>query len=255
MKPWIRNNTGVRVSVALSVVVALVVTACSTADEISGVCRRSTELESSLVAVNEGLGDLSGTSSAVLQSSFAVLLDTLSVMLELPPRDARADLEVVDRAYREVYLALRNVYWDPSLAETDANVARSVENLSRNDNVRALVDLKEFIAANCARGLNATAPLVAGDATTLPAPEPVVEPPEEYEYLFDDEPSAMASYGYLLTNLRGVTVTDAQAICIGREVTNAAQATVFDDPGLDAAVTEAFRACAVDGFSSPTSAG
>jgi hypothetical protein len=255
MNGSIGHNTNVRSLSIVSFAVASMLAACSTVDEVSAVCRRSTELESSLVAVNEGLGDLTGTPSAVLQSSFAVLLDTLSVMLELPPREIRADLETIERAYRETSIALRNVYWDPTLAETDNSVTRSVENLSRSDNVRALDDVKDFIVANCSRDLNATAPLVGGDATTLPAPVPVVEPPEEYEFLFDDEPSAMASYGYLLANSRGVSVTEEQATCIGRSVTEAAQATVFDDPGLDAAVAVAFRACAVDGFAVTTTTG
>jgi hypothetical protein len=247
------NNTRVRVRATLVVVgVALTLVGCSRTEEISALCLRSPELESSLVAVNEGLGNLGGTPSAVLQSSFAVLLDTLGVMLELPPPDARGNLETVDRAYREVYVAMRNVYWDPSLAATDANVSRSVENLSRNDNVRALDDLNDFIEEWCAREIDATVPLVAGDATTLPAPVPVVEPLDEYEYLFDDEPSAMASYGYLVASARSVSLTEEQARCVGQSVTEAAQLTVFDDPGFEAVVTLAFRECGVAGFA-PTS--
>ena len=243
------NNTIVRVRVA-SLVFALAAFAvgCSRSEEISALCLRSSELDSSLVAVNEGLDSLGNTPSAVLQSSFAVLLDTLGVMLELPPPEARGDLETVDRAYREVYIAMRNVYWDPSIAATDANVSRSVENLSRNDNVKALDDLNGFIEDWCAREIDATVPLVSGDATTLPAPVPVVEPLEEYEYVFDDEPSAMASYGYLVASSRSVSLTEEQARCVGQSVTEAAQLTVFDDPGFEAAVTLAFRQCGVPGF-------
>ena len=247
------NNARVRVRSILALTgLSLAITGCSRTEEISALCLRSPELESSLVAVNEGLGSLGDASSAVLQSSFAVLLDTLGVMLELPPPDVRGDLETVDRAYREVYVAMRNVYWDPSLAATDANVSRSVENLSRTDNVRALDDLKEFIAEWCARELDATAPLVAGDATTLPAPVPVVEPPEEYEYLFDDEPSALTSYGYLVASTRSVTLTEEQARCVGQSVTEAAQTVVLDDPGFEAAVLTAFRRCEVPGYAAPS---
>lgn len=216
---------------------------CSRTEEVAALCTRSPELESSLVAVNEGITNLGGTASPVLQSSMAVLLDTLSVMLELPPREARADLETVERAYREVSIALRNVYWDVSVAASDTNVRLALESLSRNDNVQALDDLKGFIETWCARELDTTAPLVAGDATTLPPPAIVVEPLEEYEYLFDDEPSAMESYGYLIAGSRGLVLTPEQARCVGAFVTDAAQVTVLDDPQFEAAVAEAIRSC------------
>lgn len=240
--------------VLLGVSVVLFATGCSRTEEISALCARSPELESSLVAVNEGLDNLGGTSSVVLQSSFAVLLDTLGVMLELPPPDAREHLEVVDRAYREVYGAMRTVYWDSSLAATDINVGRSIENLSRSDNVRALDNLKRFVEDWCARALDATAPLVAGDATTLPPPAIVVEPPEEYEYLFDDEPSALEAYGYLIAGSRGLVFSPPEAQCVGKYLTDAAQVAVLDDQQFEAAVDDAVRVCR-NGVTTSTTAG
>ena len=217
--------------------------ACSRNAEVSALCRRSPELESSLVAVNENLANLGAASSGITQSSLAVLLDTLGVMLELPPREARENLEKVERAYREVSIALRNVYWDLSLAVNDMNVLLSLENLSREDNVRALNDLERVIERLCAKSLDAEAPLFDGNSTTLPPPQVVVEPLEEYEYLFDDEPSAMASYGFLIASGRGVTLTPEQAVCVGSRVTEAAQSAILDDNQFESAVSEALSAC------------
>ncbi len=202
------------------------------------------------MAVNQGLSDLGSSTSAILQSSLAVLLDTLGVMLEIPPREARTDLEIVERAYREVSLALRNVYWDLSLAANDANVQNALANLSRSDNIRALDDLKDLIEKLCATALSAEAPLFPGDATTLPGPDPVVEPLDEYEYLFDDEPSAMASYGYLIASSRSVALTPTEAVCVGRTVTDVSQAAVFDDEQFEKVVEAAFGRCGVNGFES-----
>lgn len=226
----------------------LLLAGCSRDEEVSALCRRAPELESSLVAVNEGLAELGTASSVVLQSSFAVLLDTLSVMLEVPPREARADLETVERAYREVSIALRNVYWDTSLAVNDTNVRISLENLSRSDNVAALEDIKEITADLCLEEISSEVPLLDGDSTTLPAPVPVVEPLEEYEFVFDDEPSAMASYGYLIAGGRSVSLTESEATCVGKSVTDAAQNSVFDDEQFERVVDEAMALCGVDGF-------
>ena len=81
---------------------------------------------------------------------------------------------------------------------------------------------------------------------------PVVEPPEEYEYLFDDEPSALTSYGYLVASTRSVSLTEEQARCVGQSVTEAAQTVVLDDPGFEAAVLTAFRRCEVPGYAAPS---
>jgi hypothetical protein len=248
--PWASQHVAVarHFVVGCAVLIALVLSGCSRADEVSSLCRRAPELESSLVAVNEGLGNLGATSSAVLQSSFAVLLDTLSVMRELPPREVQGSLDTVERAYREVYVALRNVYWDPSLAESDRNVSLSLANLTRNDNVRAIADLEKFVAERCSGDLYASAPRIDGDATTLPSPVPIVDPPEEYGYVFDDEPSAMASYGYLLANSRGVFPTEIEAQCVGKFVTEAAQVSIFDDDAFGRVVNAAFQVCGVEAF-------
>lgn len=236
----------------VSLLALVLVTGCSRTEEISALCRRAPELESSLVAVNDGLAELGSASSVVLQSSFAVLLDTLSVMLEVPPREAKPHLEIVERAYREVSIALRNVYWDMSLAVNDNNVRISLENLSREDNVAALNDLKEVVENLCSSGISTGAPLLAGDATTLPPPEIVVEPLDEYEYLFDDEPSAMASYGYLVASGRSVSISDGEATCVGKAVTDASQSAVLTDAEFEAVVDDALESCTVGPISPST---
>ena len=247
----------IHLKVVLVTCTVLVLSSCSRSEEVSSLCLRAPELESSLVAVNEGLESLGTVSSPVLQSSFAVLLDTLGVMLELPPREVRKQLESVDRAYREVSIALRNVYWDTTLATNDRNVQQSLENLSRRDNVQALEGLKESVTMLCSDGISAQAPLVVGDATTLPAPVPVVEPLDEYEFVFDDESSANASYGFLIANSRSVSITVAEAECVGRTITDASQVQVLDDEQFDVVVDAAFATCGVPGFNpaAPTNTG
>lgn len=246
------HHGGVKRLTVTAVLVVSVLSGCSRAEEVSALCRRAPELESSLVAVNDGVAELGSASSVVLQSSFAVLLDTLAVMLEVPPREAKSNLETVERAYREVSIALRNVYWDTSLAVNDDNVRISLENLSRADNVSALDDLKDVIANLCASDISSGAPLIAGDATTLPAPLPVVEPLDEYEYLFDDEPSAMASYGYLVASGRSVSLSETEATCVGKAVTDASQSAVLTDEQFAEVVEDALVFCTASAVTSST---
>jgi hypothetical protein len=118
--------------------------------------------------------------------------------------------------------------------------------------VKALSGLQNLVGRLCRGEIETAAPLVAGDATTLPAPVIVVEPLEEYAYVFDDEPSAMQSYGFLIANTRSQTVTVAQAECVGKSVTEAAQIMVIDDDQFDTVVDLAFRGCGVTGFGQST---
>ena len=91
-----------------------------------------------LVATGFAVDNFSTISKRQLQSTFAVLTGTLSIINDISPSTVNEAVEQTMRAYEELSVALQNVYWDGKVAEVDANVQNAIENLVRIDNVKAL---------------------------------------------------------------------------------------------------------------------
>ncbi len=207
-------------------------------------CRRVPSLESSLTALAGHLEDLSESQPASLESSLTGLIAALREMNEFPPPAVSDDLATLLRAHEELAVAFRNVFWDGTVATTDPAVASSIANLGRSDNAGALDSVRRFVERECEETLPGPVGAPVIDATTLPAPAPVVEPLDEGDQIFDSEESRLRSFGYLIAGSAGMAITSDQALCVGRWVGES-----FDELGADSdrtyqeAVQNAMQAC------------
>ena len=229
-------------------------TGCAPLDTTEQVCRLMPELDSSTVALDRAFDDLAATEASVLESSMTVLIDTISALLDGAPPEIEGSLTTLDRAYREVRLALVNVDFDGKIAVNDTATNNSLSNLRRADVIRASDRLETFVEERCRTKIESPVPPALGDGATLPTPIQTPEESDEYPYVVEDEPSSLTAYGFLLVSGREVTLTDTEAECVGRTVSEAAQAISSpDDSTLDALVTRALSNCQREAPSSTTS--
>ncbi|MFM9112584.1 MAG: hypothetical protein ACKOPB_04925, partial [Actinomycetota bacterium] len=68
----------------------------------------------------------------------SVLLLSVSRMLEVAPPDIVEELEVIERSYSEVSVALQAVAWDTSIADSDPLVAQALQVLSRDEVIESM---------------------------------------------------------------------------------------------------------------------
>ena len=231
--------------IAISLLV-FVLTSCSESQETHAVCSHAAELESSLVATGVAVENFSTTSPRQLQSTVAVLTGTLSIINDIAPSSVKTDIEQTMRSYEELSVALQNVYWDGTVAETDQNVQNALQNLSRNDNVESLDSLRSFVSEQCkvqiSQGINAT----PGDDQSISSTSVVVDPQPDLNYGFDNEETAIKSYAYFIAEQRGLAITPDQATCLGTRMMNIAQnnPTISDDV-YEATLTASFNECGI----------
>jgi hypothetical protein len=211
------------------------------------VCSRAPELESSLVAVDVAIASMSDVSARQLQSMFAVLLSSLESIREVAPVDLVDQFSQVDRAYHSVSVALQNVYWEGSVGVSDAAVLASIEDLSRNDNVDALTNVRSFVAEFCQIDLQSGVNKAPGDAVNLPAPSVDVEPQPDLNTGFDNEESALRSYAYFVADQVGLALTSEQALCVGKILSDEIiENGTLSDQAYDVLVTSTFDKCNVN---------
>lgn len=244
------------VSIACCAVVCFSLASCSQTGEVSAVCSRAPELESSLVAVDMAISSLSDVSARQLQSTFAVLLSSLDAIGEVAPVDLVDQFAQVERAYHSVSIALQNVYWESSIGISDTAVLASIEDLARNDNVEALSEVRSFVADACQIELQNGVNKTPGDAVNLPSPSVDVEPQPDLNTGFDNEESALQSYAYFVAERFDQALSPAQALCIGTLLTNdALDNGELSESQFDALVFKAFDECKVNSVVSATSIG
>ena len=236
--------------------VCIALSSCSQTSETSAVCSRAPELESSLVAVDSAIASMSDVSARQLQSMFAVLLSSLNAIGDVAPIELVDQFVQVERAYHSVSIALQNVYWEGLVGVSDAAVLASIEDLSRNDNVVALSEVRSFVADSCQIELQNGVNKTPGDAVDLPAPSVDVEPQPDLNTGFDNEESALQSYAYFVAERFDQALTPEQALCIGTLLTNdSLEKGAFSDSQFDALVVEAFDECKVDTVAPATTGG
>ncbi len=238
-----RMSRRVFASTALCV---FVLASCGEAQETKALCSHAAELESSLVATGVAIEGFSTISPRQLQSTVAVLTGTLSIIGDIAPSSVKSDIEQTMRAYEELSVALQNVYWDGTVAETDSNVQNATQNLVRNDNVEALESLRQFISDECmvqiSQGINAA----PGDDQSISSSSVVVDPQPDINYGFDNEETAIKSYAYFIAEQRGLAITPEQAICLGTRMINVAQSDpTMSDAVFEATLTASFNECGI----------
>lgn len=245
-----------RTLIAWTGVACVALASCTQTDESSAVCSRAPELESSLVAVDVAIASMSDVSARQLQSMFAVLLSSLDAIGDVAPVDLVDQFSQVERAYHSVSIALQNVYWEGSVGVSDAAVLASIDDLSRNDNVAALSEVRSFVADSCQIELQSGVNKSPGDAVNLPAPSVDVEPQPDLNTGFDNEESALQSYAYFVAERFDQAVTPAQALCIGTLLTNDALAQgALSDAQFNALVVNTFDECKVNSVATATTSG
>ena len=242
--------------IAWSCVACVALASCSQTGETSAVCSRAPELESSLVAVDVAIASMSDVSARQLQSMFAVLLSSLDAIGDVAPVDLVDQFVQVERAYHSVSIALQNVYWEGSVGVSDAAVLASIDDLSRNDNVAALSEVRSFVADSCQIELQSGVNKTPGDAVNLPAPSVDVEPQPDLNTGFDNEESALQSYAYFVAERFDQVLTPDQALCVGTLLTNdALEKGSLSDAQFNALVVEAFDECKVNSVTPATTGG
>lgn len=222
----------------------ILLSACAPLDTTEQVCRLMPELDSSTVALNRAFDDLAATEESVLKSSMNVLIDTISSLLDGAPTEIEGSLTTLDRSYREVRLALMNVGFDGKIAVNDDATNNALASLRRSDVIRASEKLESFVEQQCRTKFDSPIPPAQGDGATLPTPIQTPEEADEYPFVVEDEPSSLAAYGYLLITGRDVTLTNDEATCVGRFVSNAAQGVAnLDDVVLENLITQSLMKC------------
>ena len=205
---------------------------CGATSSSASTCALGPEFESSVVASTETFDDFSRTSPRQLQSSMSVLLLSVSRMLEVAPPDIVEELEVIERSYSEVSVALQAVAWDTSIADSDPLVAQALQVLTRDEVIESMATLRDFFTTECDSELKALPRLDDGAATTLPTPLANTDPDEYIESTldFDGEESALRSYGTYVADQYGEAVTDEQASCIGLALVTRSESNVPETP-------------------------
>ena len=237
MNPYVHRSLFTSLSLML-------LSACAPLDTTEQVCRLMPELDSSTVALTRAFDDLASTEESVLESSMNVLIDTISSLLDVAPNEIEASLTSLDRSYREVRLALINVGFDGKIAVNDVATSNALASLRRSDVIRASEKLEKFVELECRTNFESPIPPARGDGATLPTPIQTPEEADEYPFVVEDELSSLAAYGYLLITGRDVTLTNDEAICVGRFVSNAAQgAANLDDVVLESLVSQSLMKC------------
>jgi hypothetical protein len=69
--------------IGLAAIMACALISCGVSDEVAAVCSRASDFESSMVAVDQSIQDLSIVAPRQLQSSFAVFLGSLVTINEI----------------------------------------------------------------------------------------------------------------------------------------------------------------------------
>ncbi len=229
-----------------SILLAGLLVGCGETTSTSSTCALGPEFESSLVATTATFDDFSRTSPRQLQSTMSVLLLSVSRMLEVAPEQVVKPLEIVERSYSEVSVALQAIAWDTSIADSDPLVGQSLQVLSRDEVIEALASVREFFASDCGSELKALPRLDDASATTLPTPLTNTDPDQfiESSLDFDGEESALRSYGFYVADQYGEAVTDEQASCIGVALVSRAESNVPETPDqYEAFVIETIAKC------------
>jgi hypothetical protein len=204
----------------------LVAGSCGVSDEVAAVCSRASDFESSMVAVDQSIDDLSSIAPRQIQSSFAVFLGSLLTLNEIAPYEVRDDFVRVSRFYTELSIALQNVYWDGNIGATDTAVQRSIANMTRSDNIQSLGNVRDFIREKCSVELTTNINNAPGDLPEMPEGSLIVEPQPDSNTGFDNEATALRSYGYFVAEQFGIVLTQSQAECVGIAFTEDAEEVI-----------------------------
>lgn len=220
--------------------------ACGESQETKAVCSHAAEFESSLVATSTAIDGLANIAPRQLQSTLAVLNGSLSIIKEFSPSSIKNDISRTSRAYDELSVAFQNVDWNGQIASIDANVQNAISNLTRNDNVEALESIRSFIEQECRIEFNQSINALPENAEPLVQNSIDVEPGPDLNYGFDNETTAIRSYAFFIALQRGISLTEAQADCLGARMISIAESNpTLSDESYESALSTSFSDCSI----------
>jgi hypothetical protein len=170
----------------------------------------------------------------------------LLTLNDIAPYEIQSDFERVSRFYTELSIALQNVYWDGNIGAIDIAVQRAISNMTRNDNIQSLEKVRDFIKDKCSVELTKNINNVPGDLPEMPEASLIVEPQPDVNTGFDNEQTALRSYGYFVAEQFGIALTQIQAECVGIRFTEDAQQPIDEtDDQYRARLRAIFAACEI----------
>ena len=220
--------------------------ACGESQETKAVCSHAAEFESSLVATSAAIEGLATIAPRQLQSTLAVLNGSLSIIEEFSPASIKDDISRTSRAYDELSVAFQNVNWNGQIAAIDNNVENAINNLTRNDNVESLESIRTFIERECKVEFNQSINALPGDEQPQVQNSVNAEPGPDINYGFDNETTAIRSFAYFIAMQRGVSITEAQADCLGSRMIAVTESNpTLSDEKYESALSATFNECGI----------
>lgn len=217
------------------IVLTMSVSACGSNAERTAVCDRSLGLEYEFAAINQTLDDIARASAQQLANTFAVTLATLTTLFDLGPSSIRSDFDLLLDVYTSLAASIEATGWSGEVAVSDPVVIKARAELVSNDVVEARDAVRSYAVKNCSVELGGDIGRFQGTATTLPNPAVPDENAPDPNTGFDNENTIASSYGYFVAEQFNLAITNEQAICIGRAITDQAQ---LDLQAVDNAYTE-----------------
>lgn len=216
-------------------VLFVVIGGCTSNIDRVALCDRSAGLENELATVDQMLDDIVNTSRLQLANTFEITLATLATLGDLGPSSLRSDFEVLLQVYESLATSIEATGWAGEVAVDDSKVTKARVRLVASDVIEARESVQSYVRKNCSeRDVNAGEEF-QGTPTTLPNPDIPPDNAPDPTTGFDNENTITSSYGYYVAEQYNLAVTNDQAICIGRALTEQAQ---LDLQSVDSAYIE-----------------
>jgi len=251
-RPLAQNNTGVgrptMCRTAFVAAVAVVALSACGGDTVADTCEQASLLENARARVERAVTALEQTSQLELEEATLDIVDRLSLMREVAPRDLRSPLGVLLAAYGQLTVSLGNIGWDPTLATDDAAVQAARRAFTDQSVATANTSLAEWVAEQCGREQSALDPAFAASGTTLPMPEVSEEPSRDVDEESAVSETELQALGLVLGETYGLALTDVEAECVARSLGVTfveASDAMLDDDAFFAEVVKVFASCGV----------
>ena len=216
-------------------VMMTILAGCTSNIDRAALCDRSVGLENELATVNQMLDDIVNSSPLQLSNTFEITLATLTTLGDLGPSSLRSDFDVLLQVYELLATAIEATGWNGEVAMEDPGVRKARTRLVASDVIGARESVHTYVRKNCSERDVNNGEEFQGTPTTLPNPDIPADNAPDPTTGFDNENTITSSYGYYVAEQYNLAVTNDQAICIGRALTEQAQ---LDLRSVDSAYIE-----------------
>jgi len=217
-------------------------------DSVADTCEQASLLENARARVERAVTTLEQTSQRELEEATLDIVDRLSLMRDVAPRDLRSPLGVLLAAYGQLTVSLGNIGWDPTLATNDAAVQSARRAFTDESVAGANTSLVAWVEAQCGQVQSALDPAFAASGTTLPMPEMSEEPSRDADEGSSVNETELQAIGYVIGETYGVALVASEAECVARTLGvtfGEASDVTLDDSEFFAEVVKVFASCGV----------